>query len=273
LKYYLAVEFARVFKSFNFIYHYNLFTSPNYAGIANPLSGPTNIMNPTPVPPQPGNSPSSERSMLSRLLPWIVLLIAALGLFYFVQNGCGSSNEKTETSETNTDGPKKDMTQVESDPASSVIKYTFSNKSTLELESKSAMNRILEVIRGSASGVGMSANTPNCASFEKVRLDANSRGLNVEAEPELLQLVTILKAYPEVIISLEGHTDNAGDPATNKAISERLATIIKNWCEGKGVRSEQLIASGWGDTNPLAGNDTAEGRKRNNRVEACVVKR
>jgi outer membrane protein OmpA-like peptidoglycan-associated protein len=216
---------------------------------------------------------------MSKFLPWIVLLLAALGLFYFVQKGCGISNETTETT------PEGETLQTEVKPASedistslgasgSSVTYTLKDGTKMDLERTSFSAWMVDFLKGTAPGSsGYNAATPNCMPFDKVSFDSKTGALTATSEEQLHQLYTIMKAYPDVVISIEGHTDNSGDPDQNKFISEQKAQKIKTWLEGKGIAADRLIASGWGDRNPKASNDTEEGRKTNQRVESCIIKK
>ena len=226
------------------------------------------------------STPSSPKSPMSKLLPWIVLLLAALGLFYFVQKGCGTSNETNEatpapadTLQTATNSAPEDIATSPGASGTSLT-YTLKDGTKLDLERTSFSAWMLDFLKGTAPGsTGYNAATPNCMPFDKVTFDLKTGALSASSEEQLHQLYTIMKAYPEVVISIEGHTDNTGDADQNKLISEQKAQKVKAWLEGKGIAADRLIASGWGGANPKASNDTEEGRRTNQRVEACIVKK
>lgn len=225
------------------------------------------------------STPAPSKSPLSKFLPWIVLLLAALGLFYFVQKGCGTSNETadgslptSDTIKTETSDPVMDQDAPPVTNGSTLV-YTLQDGSKLELERTSFSAWMVDYLKGTAPGAsGINVGTPNCKAFDKVTFDSRTGALTATSEEQLHQLYKIMKAYPQVVISIEGHTDNIGDPDQNKIISEQRAQKIKTWLEGKGIAADRLIASGWGDRLPRASNDTEEGRKINHLVEACVVR-
>jgi OOP family OmpA-OmpF porin len=66
---------------------------------------------------------------------------------------------------------------------------------------------------------------------------------------------------------IEGHTDSTGTRQGNQVLSQQRAASVVAWLVGKGVAPGRLIAVGLGDTSPVAGNDTEDGRARNRRVE------
>ncbi|HBF18998.1 MAG TPA: hypothetical protein DDW81_02810, partial [Cryomorphaceae bacterium] len=80
-----------------------------------------------------------------------------------------------------------------------------------------------------------------------------------------------LQANPSVKIALEGHTDNEGSPAHNKTLSENRAKSVQRYLVEQGIAAERLSAKGYGDTQPVAGNDTEAGRQLNRRTELRIT--
>jgi outer membrane protein OmpA-like peptidoglycan-associated protein len=235
-------------------------------GLTGATSGTTDTMT---------SSPSGTN--LSKLLPWLVLLLAALGLFYFIQKGCNSSGEPAgEPTTTSVDTMTKTNTPAADligDPGAKKMPYTLPSGKKLELAPTSFTARIFDFIRGAGSGGDVSARTPNCFRFDEVHFVPGTSQLTPQSDDQLNELYEVLKNFPVVIISIEGHTDNVGDPEKNKVYSEQKAQAIKTWLEKKGIEADRLIASGWGDRNPFADNASEEGKAMNRRVEVCVVKK
>jgi outer membrane protein OmpA-like peptidoglycan-associated protein len=77
----------------------------------------------------------------------------------------------------------------------------------------------------------------------------------------------MLKSHSDLKLTIEGHTDNVGDAAANQALSDKRAAAVKAYLVEKGIDASRLEAKGLGATKPKAGNDTAEGRQTNRRVE------
>lgn len=75
---------------------------------------------------------------------------------------------------------------------------------------------------------------------------------------------------PNLQVTVAGHTDNVGDPAFNKALSQKRAEAVEAYLIGRGVDASRLSAEGFGDSQPAASNDTAEGRAKNRRVELRI---
>ena len=79
-----------------------------------------------------------------------------------------------------------------------------------------------------------------------------------------------LRGRPGVSVVVEGHTDSTGSEAHNQALSQRRADSVRSYLVRKGVPAAQLTARGFGESNPIASNDTADGRAMNRRVELEV---
>lgn len=105
---------------------------------------------------------------------------------------------------------------------------------------------------------------------------AFSRGTAVfegeQSKASLIELAAFLKENPSVKIRISGHTDNAGDPGLNKALSLQRAGSIRKFLIEQGLPADNLRTSGWGGTKPIASNSTEEGRIKNRRVEIQVEK-
>ena len=84
---------------------------------------------------------------------------------------------------------------------------------------------------------------------------------------QLDELVSILVKYDNVMMSVEGHTDDSGDDAKNMKLSEDRANAVKNYLIGKGIGAARLSAKGFGETMPIGDNKTANGKAQNRRVE------
>ena len=85
--------------------------------------------------------------------------------------------------------------------------------------------------------------------------------------PTLDEAATTLKANPNVTVHVDGYTDAVGSAAYNQRLSERRAQSVVNYLEGQGVSAGQLLPEGFGKSNPVASNKTADGRAQNRRVE------
>lgn len=90
--------------------------------------------------------------------------------------------------------------------------------------------------------------------------------------PVLQSVADVLNASPDIHrVLIEGHTDNRGKAPYNLSLSERRAQSVMRWLVEHSVSEHRLVARGYGSSKPITGNDTAEGRERNRRVEFVII--
>jgi OOP family OmpA-OmpF porin len=109
--------------------------------------------------------------------------------------------------------------------------------------------------------------------FDNLNFETGSTKLTPESAPTVESLVVILKAYPNVAVRLEGHTDNTGDAAANKKLSLDRAVTVKEIMITGGIADGRIGTDGYGEEKPIAPNETEEGRAKNRRTELVVEKR
>jgi outer membrane protein OmpA-like peptidoglycan-associated protein len=107
--------------------------------------------------------------------------------------------------------------------------------------------------------------------LKNIFFDVNKYDLKNESQVELDKLVQLLQDNPTVFIQIGGHTDNIGNDTDNLKLSENRAKSVVNYLISKGIASARLSAKGYGETQPVADNNTEEGRARNRRTELKVV--
>lgn len=108
--------------------------------------------------------------------------------------------------------------------------------------------------------------------LENILFEKASAILLSESYPELDKLYKFLVGSPNVIIEIAGHTSSEGDDKYNLKLSQERAFAISNYLINKGIPKSRIEAVGYGETKPLATNDTEEGRKLNRRVEFKILK-
>lgn len=88
-----------------------------------------------------------------------------------------------------------------------------------------------------------------------------------ESQPQIAQVVELLRADDALALSIEGHTDNTGNAARNRTLSQARAASVVTTITNAGITRERLASTGHGDTQPVADNTTEDGRAQNRRVE------
>ena len=86
------------------------------------------------------------------------------------------------------------------------------------------------------------------------------------------EIIPELRADPSMSVAVEGHTDAVGSDSYNQALSERRAASVKSYLESQGIDGSRIEAVGFGETRPIADNDTETGRAQNRRVEVKELK-
>ena len=92
-----------------------------------------------------------------------------------------------------------------------------------------------------------------------------------ESEAALNDLATFMKQHPGVTVRITGHTDNVGSDEANMRLSEGRAKAVRDALVQRGIEAGRIEAEGKGETEPVATNDTEEGRARNRRVEFTIT--
>lgn len=101
-----------------------------------------------------------------------------------------------------------------------------------------------------------------------IHFDVNSATIRPESSGTLEEIGTMLQEHPDLRIAIEGHTDSDGDEAANQELSERRAASVKDYLVANyGIAAGRLESAGYGESKPVAPNDTAEGKQQNRRVE------
>ncbi len=103
--------------------------------------------------------------------------------------------------------------------------------------------------------------------INNILFNSGKATLKPESFAELNKLVTLLQQNPNTRIEVSGHTDNVGSAAINKRISKARALAVKNYLVSRGIEQDRIEYQGYGFDQPIAPNDTEEGRAKNRRVE------
>ena len=103
-----------------------------------------------------------------------------------------------------------------------------------------------------------------------ILFDTNSATLRYASETDIAKMAAILQKYSDTNVLVEGHTDNTGSDAINQPLSERRAQAVATATIAKGVSVSRVTTQGYGSSQPVADNTTAEGKQANRRVEVAI---
>ncbi len=101
--------------------------------------------------------------------------------------------------------------------------------------------------------------------------DVGKASLRQETRTNLSKLAEILKKYEDTNILIEGHTDSTGSEEFNLQLSNQRAQSVANYLDGLGVSPIRFSIMGYGESRPVASNETEEGRQANRRVEIAIM--
>lgn len=107
--------------------------------------------------------------------------------------------------------------------------------------------------------------------LRNIFFDTGKSDLRNESTSELQKLVKLLKQNPALKIEIGGHTDNVGDSKANQVLSETRAKSVMSFLITNGIGKERLVAKGYGSSQPIAGNETEDGRQQNRRTEFRIL--
>jgi OOP family OmpA-OmpF porin len=109
--------------------------------------------------------------------------------------------------------------------------------------------------------------------LEGVNFDFDKATLKPETMVILNEAAALLDKHERVVVEVAGHTDSIGTETYNQGLSERRAKAVQDYLVSKGVKASRLSAKGYGESLPIASNDTEAGRAENRRVELIVLDR
>ena len=110
-----------------------------------------------------------------------------------------------------------------------------------------------------------------CIRDRNIFFNTASAELLPASNTELEKLVKLLQNNPSLRIELGGHTDNVGADSANLTLSDQRAKAVREFVVSKGIDAERITAKGYGETMPIATNDTEAGKAQNRRTEVKVL--
>jgi len=154
-----------------------------------------------------------------------------------------------------------DQSRVAAEKANLTAQQAETDKAAMRAKLSAQLNSILQT-RDSARGL--------IVSMSDVLFDTGKYSLKSGAREKLAKVAGILLAYPSLNIEVGGYTDNVGGDAMNQTLSENRAGSVRDYLVQQGVSSNSVSSKGFGNTLPVASNDSSAGRQQNRRVELLV---
>ncbi|MEE9386017.1 MAG: OmpA family protein [Nannocystaceae bacterium] len=107
---------------------------------------------------------------------------------------------------------------------------------------------------------------------EKIQFDYNKASIKQVSHSLLNEIVTTIEGHPQIKkISVEGHTDADGSDSYNEKLSDRRADAVRMYLTEHGVADTRVTSKGWGESRPIADNESDTGKAQNRRVEFIIV--
>ena len=126
------------------------------------------------------------------------------------------------------------------------------------------LGQLNQVLQTKDSARGLIVNMPD------VLFALNSANLTADARERLAKVAGILIAYPDIKVEVDGYTDNTGPRNFNQQLSQQRADTVRQYLVSQGVPAGSVDSKGFGPNDPVASNDTPDGRKQNRRVNMVV---
>ncbi|NOT38568.1 MAG: OmpA family protein [Saprospiraceae bacterium] len=227
-------------------------------------------------------------------MPWLIGLLALLGLMWFGMKSCNTNKLKEEVAKKEAmiaDAAKAEAARLDSIKNAAMeamksmyagvdstvrtkwmalgnmITLNFGDGASLSVPEKGVEGKLVTWIMDSTKLVDKTT----WFDFDRILFETGSDKLNPASKEQVGNIAAILKAFPKVAAKIGGYTDNVGNAAANKKLSAARATTVMNELIALGIEAKRLAAEGYGPEHPVADNATAEGREMNRRVSLRVT--
>ena len=131
--------------------------------------------------------------------------------------------------------------------------------------------KLRQQLRTSGVSVQRDGDSINLIMPGNITFPSDGRDLRPDFYQVLDSVVLVVKEYKKTMIVVGGYTDSTGSASYNQQLSETRANAVANYLKNKGVLSARFDMVGFGESNPIASNSTAEGRSMNRRVELSLI--
>jgi outer membrane protein OmpA-like peptidoglycan-associated protein len=222
---------------------------------------------------------------------WPLLLLVAIAalIWFFTQKGCKNDTTATDVDTTTTTVvepapatvPVATVSGGRLDTATGNYIYDLGNEidlkladgSTLRVGENSTEAKLYNMFNDASWSIDTVDKTKNWVTFNRVYFETGKSVLTAESQAQIKNVATILKNFPSGSIKIGGYTDNTGDAAVNKRISDSRAKIVRAELVKLGAGAKQVTeAVGYGPDHPVcAANDTPECKAQNRRVDLKVA--
>ena len=216
---------------------------------------------------------------------WPLLAIAALLLIWFTtMRGRGSTVDATVDSAVSTGsvaidsaasraaGAAPSATTAVSDATAKLGafgKQALPGGVELNVPERGIESQLIAFITDTARPV----NDTTWFNFDRLNFATGSATILPESEEQLNNIAAILQAYPNVNVKVGGYTDNTGDRAANRTLSQQRADAVRQALVAKSIDAKRLVAEGYGPDHPVGDNATEDGRAMNRRIALRVTKK
>jgi len=216
-----------------------------------------------------GAAAGGAMGFLKWLLP--ILLFLGIGWFFFAK---GCSGVDTKLPEVKVPEVKVPKVADVMDKAKAIVASPFGkiNDAAMGLLDKikfasgSAGAQMMTFIKSGKEGEGRFR-------FKNLNFASGKATITGTSGAEVDNLASILKAYEDIKVNVEGFTDSQGNDANNQALSLRRAEAVRTRLIAAGISDKRITTKGFGEASPVATNDTPEGRAQNRRIEVTIVKK
>lgn len=231
---------------------------------------------------------------------WLLGLLAALGLLWFMMKGCNKSSmgEQVKTTMDNAAAAvdsaaiKAEMAAKEAAAAAAaamdkmyagldsitkakwmalgdLMKLNLPGGASIDVPKNGVENALVSWIADTSKLVDKTT----WFNFDRILFETNKSTLNAASMSQIENIVAVLNAFPNVNIKIGGYTDNVGNAAKNKTLSAERAKAVMDAVIAKGIAAARLASEGYGPEHPVADNGTEAGREQNRRVAIRVTKK
>ncbi len=224
--------------------------------------GPEPTVTTTPIPERAGAVAERPSPVLTRpraggglrWLPLLLVLLAAIALLGYLLRRARA--------------PRTNLRPQGLSVANTLANLTLPNGVNLTVPQNSINYNLATFL-----GDGSTTNVPRSFVFEHLNFANGSTRLTEGSDKTLADLAQILNAYPNSHVLVTGHTDNSGSPQSNQTLSLDRANAIKAMLVNNGIAANRISTRGLGQEQPVAPNDSEQGRAQNRRTELTVTQK